>query len=93
MKNSHTNKQNRFKLKGFRKSNSHSLQHIENTGLSQVNNEMNGTTFSIITNIAHARNMLAKLRMQVEEISILQEIALISSTLENALYNVKAIGA
>ena len=56
-------------------------------------NEMNGTTFSIINNLAHARIRLANLSMQVETIELMQEIAKISETIENTIYNVKAIGA
>ena len=54
---------------------------------------MNGTTFSIINNLAHARIRLANLSMQVETIELMQEIAKISETIENTIYNVKAIGA
>ena len=94
MKNSHTINHYKVEVEGFNQSNSHKFtQHIENTGLSQGNNEMNGLTFSVITNLAHARNRLAKLSMSIEEIGLLQEISLISEAIENSIYNVKAIGA
>jgi hypothetical protein len=54
---------------------------------------MNGTTFTIVNNLAHARNRLANLSMKVEELDLLQEIATISATLEATISNVKAIGA
>ena len=53
---------------------------------------MNTTTFSIITNLSHARNRLAELSMKVEGIDLMQEIAKISSTLEDTIYNIKSIG-
>lgn len=54
---------------------------------------MNGTTFSIVTNLAHARNRLIELSMKVETIELMQEIAMISETIENTIYNIKSIGA
>jgi hypothetical protein len=54
---------------------------------------MNGATFAVINNLAHARNRLIELSKKVETVELKQEIAKISETIENAIYNVKSIGA
>ena len=93
MKSKHTTIKNKVEFEGFGISNSHRFQHTEITGQQQGENEMNTATFSIITNLTHVRNRLANLSMKVEAMDLLQEIAKISSTLEDTIYNIKAIGA
>ncbi len=93
MNKMHITKKNKVEFEGFGISNSHRFQHTEITGQQQGGNAMNTTTFSIITNLSHARNRLAELSMKVEGIELMREIAKISSTLEDAISNIKAIGA
>lgn len=92
MKSKHTTIRNKVDFEGFGISNSHRFQQTEITGQQQGVNAMNTTTFSIITNLSHARNRLAELSMKVEGIDLMQEIAKISSTLEDTIYNIKSIG-
>ena len=54
---------------------------------------MSNTTYAIITRLSVTRNRIADLIMKVDQIDLMTDLSAISDEIENAIYNIKAMGA